>query len=136
MQNNFKKIKNTTITVTQNIGTKVEMLGDSVSENLSMQKAYNHFIKSVDIEKMITALNSIKVIDNNTRSNIDLLINVLKTLKTGEDGNGMKQAIALLRNINIDDVINSLNPFINLIPYGNQLIFILKLVMKLRIGEK
>lgn len=136
MQNNFKKIKNTTITVTQNIGTKVEMLGDSVSENLSMQKAYNHFIKSVDIEKMITALNSIKVIDNNTRSNIDLLINVLKTLKTGEDGNGMKQAIALLRNINIDHVINSLNPFINLIPYGNQLIFILKLVMKLRIGEK
>ncbi|AZB29717.1 hypothetical protein [Chryseobacterium balustinum] len=131
VQKSVSKVKNSTTSLSRNIEDNTKKIGSAISNSFGLEQVILEFLKNVNLDKMISAIKDLEVVDKKTISTIDILLNVLILLRDNKDGNGVGQAISLLKDVNISDMIETLRPFLNLIPYGSQLIFVLKFIVKI-----
>lgn len=129
IKKNISDVTSSSANLFAEIGHQSKQIGSNIS-NMAKAQIVEQFVKAVNLNKMITAISALNIIDPKAKTTLNIISNVLITLKDNPDDKGVDTAIKLLKTIHIKDAIIVLQPVIGLIPYGNHLITLLNLFMK------
>lgn len=129
MSDGINAIKQTSIHTIDQMEHQSKKITNKVSTAVGEQ-IIKEFVEQVNLSKMIHAIKNLNIVDPKTTATLAIVTDVLLALKENSDGKGVANAKAMLSKVDIKDIIVVLQPIIGLIPYGNHLNTVLKLLIK------
>lgn len=129
MQDGINVIKQTSKDAIDQIEHQSKTITNKVSTAVEEQ-ILKQFIDKVNLSKMISAIKALNIVDPKTTATLSIVSEILIALKDNKDGKGIEKAKIILSKVNIKDMIIVLQPLLGLIPYGNHLNTLLKLLVR------
>lgn len=123
---------------TQKVKQNVDELGSRLQQSLDIKSILpnvSSLLKKINLEAVITGLKAIPSTDPKVKSSVAVVVNILNILNKPKDATPLNKEEAasikeILAKVNLKDVINTLDPFLSMVPFGAQVFFILKFFIR------